>query len=467
MDVASLSRLQFAVTTIYHFFFVPLTVGLVWYVVILETAYALGKGEVYKRLAQFWGKLFAINFALGVVTGIVLEFQFGMNWSPFAGYIGDVFGVPLAMEALLTFFLESTFLGIWIFGWKRLSRGIHAAAIGLVAVGSTLSVFWILTANAFMQHPVGYVIRNGRAELVDILALVTNPRALLFFWHTISAGFVTASFFVLGISAWHLARGGEEGAFRYSFRLSAIIGILATVMVVIAGDAQSKYVREVQPMAAAASEGLMNTADPAPFCLLAVFDSTGKKVIWSIDIPAGLSLLYYLQPSGTVEGINQLQEKYSTLYGPGDYSPLVALDYWMFRIMVGVGFLMVALTAYALYLGYRKTAARWPRWMRWAPWGILLPYLANTTGWILTENGRQPWIVHGLLKTEDAVSPNLVPGMVIASLLLFVLFYTVLLAVDIYLLARSAKMGLPADESGPASASLPQPARKRGDGGKA
>jgi cytochrome d ubiquinol oxidase subunit I len=286
---------------------------------------------------------------------------------------------------------------------------------------------------------------------------------LLFFWHTLSAGFVTASFFVLGISAWHLARG-EEG-FRISFRLAAVVGILATMMVIIAGDAQSKYVREVQPMAAAASEGLMNTADPAPFSVVALFDSSGKKVVWSLDVPYGLTFLYYMQPSGKVEGINQLQTQYAAQYGPGDYSPLVALDYWMFRSMVGVGFLMVALTAGGLYLGYRKTIPQWPRWLRWAPLGILLPYLANTAGWILTENGRQPWIVHGLLKTEDAVSPNLVPGMVIASLLLFVLFYTVLLAVDIYLLARSAKAGLPADDA--ESAPLPQLLRKRGDGGKA
>jgi cytochrome d ubiquinol oxidase subunit I len=467
MDVAALSRLQFAVTTIYHFFFVPLTVGLVWYVVLLETAYALGKGEVYKRLAQFWGKLLVINFAVGVVTGIVLEFQFGMNWSPFAGYVGDVFGVPLAIEALLTFFLESTFLGIWIFGWKRLSRGMHAAAIWLVAAGSTLSVFWILTANAFMQHPVGYVLRNGRAELTDILALATNPRALLFFWHTLSAGFVTASFFVLGISAWHLARGAEGEAFRYSFRLSAAVGILSAVMVAAAGDAQSRYVREVQPMAAAASEGLMNTADPAPFSVVALFDSTGKKVVWSLDVPAGLSMLYYWSPSGKVDGINQVQAAYAAEYGPGDYSPLVALDYWMFRIMVGLGFLMIALTAIAIYLGFRIPSGRWPRWMRWTAWGILLPYAANTTGWILTENGRQPWIIHGLLKTENAVSPNLVPGMVIASLLLFVGFYSVLLAVDIYLLARSAKQGLPAEASGGASAPLPQPARTPGGGEKA
>jgi cytochrome d ubiquinol oxidase subunit I len=238
--------------------------------------------------------------------------------------------------------------------------------------------------------------------------------------------------------------------FRYSFRLSAVVGILAAVTVAVAGDAQSRYVREVQPMAAAASEGLMNSADPAPFSVVAIFDSTGKKVVWSLDVPAGLSLLYYWSPSGTVEGINQLQEQYAAKYGPGDYSPLVALDYWMFRIMVAVGFLMIALTAYAIYLGYRIPSARWPRWMRLAPWGILLPYLANTTGWILTENGRQPWIVHGLLKTEDAVSPNLVPGMVLASLLVFAMVYAGLLAIDVYLLARTAMGGMPAVESGPA-----------------
>jgi cytochrome d ubiquinol oxidase subunit I len=445
MDVLTLSRLQFAATTIFHFFFVPLTLGLVWLVFLLEAAYALGRGEKFKRLARFWGKLLVINFAVGVVTGIVLEFQFGMNWSQFATFIGDVFGVPLAVEALLTFFLESTFLGIWIFGWKRLSPGLHAAAIGLVAVGSSLSVLWILSANAFMQHPVGYVLSGGRAQLTDVVALATNPRALLFFWHTMSAGFVTGSFFMLGISAWHLAHGREE--FRSSFRQAAVTGILATVMVVVAGDAQSKYVREVQPMAAAASEGLMNTADPAPFSVVALFDPTGKKVTWSLDIPAGLSLLYFWRPTGEVQGINQLQDQYALEYGPGDYSPLVALVYWMFRIMVALGFLMIGLAGVAAYLGWRRRAGAWPRWMRWGPLAVLLPYLANTTGWILTENGRQPWIVHGLLKTEAAVSPGVAPGMVAGSLLLFVSVYTLLLGVDIYLLARTAKAGLGAESA--------------------
>ncbi len=463
MDAMLLSRLQFAVTTIFHFFFVPLTVGLVWYVFFLETAYALGGGEIFKRLAKFWGKLLVINFAVGVVTGIVLEFQFGMNWSRFAVYAGDIFGTPLAIEALATFFLESTFLGIWIFGWNRLPRGAHAAAIGLVGIGSMLSVFWILTANAFMQHPAGYALEGGRVVMTDFFAVVSNPRALLFFWHTLAAGFVTASFFVLGISAWHLARGNEE--FRYSFRLSAVAGLIAVGMVIWAGDAQSKYVREVQPMAAAASEGLMNTADPAPFSVVAGFDSTGKKVVWSLDIPAGLSLLYFMRPTGAVEGINQLQSQYESLYGPGDYSPPVALDYWTFRVMVGVGFLMVALTALAIYLGYRKTRqATQPGWMRWAPWMILLPYIANTTGWILTETGRQPWIIHGLMKTGEGVSPNLAPGYVLTSLTVFVLVYTVLLAIDVFLLIQAAKAGLSPAVGGSAPPGTPQPGKGGGNG---
>ncbi len=256
MDPVILSRLQFATTTIYHFFFVPLTLGLGWFVAILETLYLRSGDENYKRLAKFWGKLFLINFAMGVVTGIVQEFQFGMNWSEYSRYVGDIFGAPLAIEALLAFFMESIFLGIWIFGWEKLSKGWHAATMWLVVLGSNLSALWILIANGFMQHPVGYVINNGRAEMVDFWALVFNPRAWLFFWHTISAGLVSAAFFVLGISAYHLARQQNVESFRRSFRLAAVIGLAATLLVVVSGDAQGRYLREVQPMASAASEAL-------------------------------------------------------------------------------------------------------------------------------------------------------------------------------------------------------------------
>jgi cytochrome d ubiquinol oxidase subunit I len=443
MDPVILSRWQFALTTIYHFFFVPLTLGLGWFVAIWETIFVRTGDETYKRLAKFWGKLFLINFAMGVVTGIVLEFQFGMNWSEFARFVGDIFGAPLAIEALLAFFLESTFLGIWIFGWDRLSKGLHAVTIWMVVIGSNLSALWILMANGWMQSPVGYVINEatGRAELVDFAALVFNPRAWLFFWHTISAGFVTAAFFVLGISAYHLARRQNAEFFRRSFRLAALIGLIAAVMVGVAGHVQGTYLLEVQPMAAAASEALWDTADPAPFSVVAIFDATGKQEIWSLKIPKALSLLYFFRTEGEVPGINQIQAEYVAKYGPGDYVPLVALTFWMFRIMVGLGLLMIALGAYSLYMALRNWPKKWARWFKWIVWVIPLPYLANTAGWILTETGRQPWIVHGLLKTENAVSPTLGVGTILFSLIAFVLIYAVLMAVDIYLLVKYGKAG--------------------------
>jgi len=444
MDPLVLSRLQFAVTTVYHFFFVPLTLGLGWFVAILETIYVRTSDEVYKRMAKFWGKLFLINFAMGVVTGIVQEFQFGMNWSEYSRFVGDIFGAPLAIEALMAFFLESTFLGIWVFGWDRLPKGLHAATIWVVAIGSNLSALWILLANAFMQHPVGYVLNNGRAEMVDFSALVLNPRGWLFFWHTISAGFATAAFFVLGISAYHLARKQDFEAFKKSFQFAAIIGLIAAIMVGVAGHFQGIFLREVQPMAAAASEALWDTTDPAPFTVVGIFDTEGRREVWSVKIPYGLSLLYYMKPEGEVEGINDLQVDYQERYGPGNYIPPVTLDYWMFRIMVGAGLLMIALGALALYLPWRKWPEKWTRRLKGMAWVIALPYIANTTGWILTETARQPWIVTGLLKTENAVSPNLSAGMVLFSLVSFALIYAILMIADVYLLVKSAKAGLAA-----------------------
>jgi cytochrome d ubiquinol oxidase subunit I len=380
---------------------------------------------------------------MGVVTGIVLEFQFGMNWSEFSRFVGDIFGAPLAIEALLAFFLESTFLGIWIFGWDRLSKGLHAVTIWMVVIGSNLSALWILVANGWMQNPVGYVISEttGRAELVDFGALIFNPRAWLFFWHTISAGFVTAAFFVLGISAYHLARKQNTDFFRRSFRLAALIGLIAAVMVGVAGHVQGTYLHEVQPMAAAASEALWETASPAPFTVVAIFDSTGKQEIWSLRIPKALSLLYFFRTEGEVRGINQIQVEYEAMYGPGDYVPLVALSFWTFRIMVAMGLLLIALGAFAVYMTMRNWPAKGARWLKWMVWVIPVPYLANTAGWILTETGRQPWIVHGLLKTENAVSPTLGVGSILFSLIGFMLIYAVLMTVDVYLLVKYGKAG--------------------------
>ena len=443
MNPVTLSRLQFATTTIYHFFFVPLTLGLGWFVAILETMYVRTGNETYKSMAKFWGKLFLINFAMGVVTGIVQEFQFGMNWSAYSRYVGDIFGAPLAIEALLAFFLESTFLGLWIFGWERLSKRLHAATIWLVAIGSNLSALFILLANGFMQHPVGYTINEaaGRAELVDFGALLTNPRGWWFFLHTIAAGLATAGFFVLGISAYHLVRKKNTAFFQKSFQIAAVIGLVGAVTVGLAGHSQGIYLLGVQPMAAAASEAHWETSDRAPFTVVAFFDSTGKREIWGLKIPGALRLFYLPMVVDEIPGMNQLQAEYSAKYGPGDYVPPVALDFWMFRIMVGAGVLLIALGAYALFLPWRKWPEKWMRWLKCLVWAMALPTIANTAGWILTETARQPWIVHGLLKTEDAMSPNLSPAMVLFTWIGFALTYAALMVADVYLLAKFAKAG--------------------------
>ena len=447
-----LSRLQFALTTIYHFFFVPLTLGLVWFVAILETQYARTGNEVYRKLTKFWGKLFLINFAMGVVTGIVMEFQFGMNWAGYANYVGDIFGAPLAIEALLAFFLESTFLGLWIFGWDKLSRKLHAAVIWLVALGSSLSALWILIANAFMQHPVGYVINNGRAEMVDFGALVFNPKAWVMFEHTLTAGLTTAAFFVLGISAYQLLRKKEIDFFKRSFNLAAIIGTIAVTLVIIGGHEQGLWLLQNQPMKAASAEALYDTEDPASFSILTIGDLTGRNKIWQIRIPRVLSLLYYNEFTGEVPGINNLETQYQEKYGPGTYIPLVVFTYWGFRLMVGAGFAMLALGGYALYHVMRSRVGPNIRWLVIFVFAIALPYIANTSGWILTEMGRQPFIVYGLLKTEDAMSPGLSSGMILFSLIGFALIYTALMGADVYLLAKFAKAGPSEGESESAEA---------------
>jgi cytochrome d ubiquinol oxidase subunit I len=438
-----LSRLQFALTTIYHFFFVPLTLGLAWFVAILETQYFRTGNEIYRKLTKFWGKLFLINFAMGVVTGIVMEFQFGMNWAGYANYVGDIFGAPLAIEALLAFFLESVFLGVWVFGWDKLSRKLHAAVIWLVALGSALSALWILIANAFMQHPVGFVVNNGRAEMVDFGALVFNPKAWIMFEHTLTSGLATAAFFVLGISAYHLVRKREIDFFKRSFNLAAIIGTIAVMLVIIGGHEQGLWLLQNQPMKAASTEALYDTENPASFSILTIGDLTGRNKIWQIRIPRVLSLLYYNRLTGEVPGINNLETQYEEKYGAGNYIPLVVFTYWGFRFMVAAGFTMLALAGYALYHAMRNRVGPNIRWLWVFTFAIALPYIANTSGWVLTELGRQPFIVYGLLKTEDAMSPGLSSGMVLFSLIGFALIYTALMGADVYLLGKTAKAGPP------------------------
>jgi cytochrome d ubiquinol oxidase subunit I len=443
--VTTLSQLQFAITSVYHFFFVPLTLGLSVLVAVMETIYLRTGDETWKRMTKFWGRLFLINFAMGIVTGIVQEFQFGMNWSEYSRMVGDIFGAPLAIEALLAFFLESTFLGIWIFGWDKLSKGLHAATIWLVAIGSNLSAFWILVANSFMQSPVGYVEDNGRLVMQDFSALLTNPYVWGQFPHTVFAGFTTGALFVLGISAYHLLRRREVEFFRRSFRLAAIFGIASVLLVTLVGHNQTQKLFRLQPMKIAAAEAMLETENPASFSLFSLVDQKNLTPIVSIRIPKLTSLLAFNRLEGEVKGVIELQRQYEQEHGPGNYIPSIAVTYWSFRIMVGCGLLMLLLALYSLYRVIRRQVAPGMKFLWVFPFAIALPYLANTFGWILTEMGRQPWVVYSILKTAEAASPNVTTGMVAASLIGFTLIYGLLMGVDIFLLRKYAAAG-PQDE---------------------
>jgi len=445
MDPLTLARWQFGITTVYHFFFVPLTLGLVWVVAVLQTAWHVTGDNVWKRLTKFWGKLFLINFAMGVATGIVQEFQFGMNWSEYSRFVGDVFGAPLAIEALLAFFLESTFLGLWIFGWDKLPKKTHLATIWLVAVGSNLSAIWILIANSFMQQPVGYALRNGRAEMESFFDLVFNPHVFVQFPHVITGAMATAGFFMLGISAWHLLRAKDDetrDAFSRSFRIGAVYAFASTVAVMVVGHSQAQYMVKIQPMKMAAAEALWETADPAPMSLFTWGHEPQRRDLFALKVPGLLSFLAYNRFEGEVKGIRNLQEEYEARYGPGDYVPPVMWTYWNFRVMVGAGMLMLLLSAWALLATLRGRIGASPRLLQVLVPALLLPYVANSAGWIFTEIGRVPWIVFGLMRLQDGVSPNVTGGEVLLSLVTFTLLYAALMGADLYLLAKYAKAGI-------------------------
>jgi cytochrome d ubiquinol oxidase subunit I len=446
MDAVTVSRLQFATTTIYHFFFVPLTLGLSVLVAIMETLYVRTGNDVYKKMTKFWGKLFLINFAMGVVTGIVMEFQFGMNWSEYSRFVGDVFGAPLAIEGLSAFFLEATFLGIWVFGWEKLPKGVHAAVMWAVAIGSSLSALWILTANSFMQEPVGYVLRDGRAEMVDFWALLGNPHVWHQFPHVVLAGITTAGMFMLGISGYHLLKkSGSHEVWRRSLTMAAIAALVGSVSVGLIGHAQGQYMFKTQPMKMAAAEAMWENEEPAGLSLFTISSQAQRKELFAIKLPALGSLLVCNNLTCPLQGINEIQAEYEQTYGPGNYIPPVNLVFWAFRAMVFAGFAMVALALGALFLVLKKWLDRFPWFLRLLMWAIPLPYLANTGGWLLAEVGRQPWIVFSLLRTEQGVSVSITGGMVIFSLVAFALLYGVLMAADVFLLAKYARKGVPAE----------------------
>jgi cytochrome d ubiquinol oxidase subunit I len=430
MDVLTLSRLQFAVATYFHFLFVPLTLGLSFLVAIMETRYVRRGDPDYLRMARFWGKLFLVNFAVGLVTGITLEFQFGTNWSRYAAYVGDIFGSLLAIEATVAFFLESTFIAVWFFGWRKLSPKAHCAAIWLVAGASNLSAFWILVANAWMQHPVGYVLRGGRAELASFAAVVGQRFALLEFVHTLGGAYTLAGIFVLGISAWHLARKRETALFKKSFRLAAAWTLVFTLFEIAQGHMNAEILHTAQPAKLAAMEAHWETGRRVPMHLVAWPDPDHERnAVQALTVPGALSLMAGYSVDTRVRGLKDF---------PADQRPPVLPLFLSFRAMVGFAFLFLAVAGYA-WLRRDHIEAQ-ARFLKLLPWLIPLPYLANQLGWTLSELGRQPWIVYGIMRTRDAVSA-LAVAQAATSLAAFFLVYALLGAVDFYLLFTLARKG--------------------------
>jgi cytochrome d ubiquinol oxidase subunit I len=447
MDPLWLARIQFAATTIFHFLFVPLSIGLVFMVALMETRYVMKNNEIYKKMAKFWGHLFLINFAVGVVTGIIQEFQFGMNWSDYSRMVGDVFGAPLAIEALLAFFMESTFIGIWIFGWERLSKKLHLACIWLVTVGTTLSALWILTANSFMQHPVGYQINNGRAEMNDFSALLTNGQLWVEYPHVLTGALATAGFFVAGICAYCLLRKQHIEFYKKSLKIALVIGLIGSVGVALTGHTQAQYLVKTQPMKMAAAEGIWaDTQDPAPWSVFAIIDTNKKQNSFEMNIPYALSFLSYSKFEGSLKGMNTLQNeykvKYDSLAGAGtNYIPPVKTTYWSFRLMVGFGVLMILLGITGVILWRKDRLEKSGKFLKFLLPAIALPYLANSSGWMMTEVGRQPWSVFGVMSTASAVSPNVSGGVILISFIMYLLVFTILLGVMVYLIVREVKRG--------------------------
>jgi cytochrome d ubiquinol oxidase subunit I len=452
MDAIDVARWQFGVTTVYHFLFVPLTIGLGPLVAIFQTLWHRTGDERYLRLTKFYGKLFLINFAMGVVTGIVQEFQFGMNWSDYSRFVGDVFGAPLAIEALLAFFLESTFLGLWIFGWDRLHRRVHLATIWIAAIGSVLSAYFILAANSWMQNPVGYRVdpETGRAALTDFGAVLTNKVALITFPHTLAGSLLVAGALIVAVSLWHVRRAGSDvDTHRSALRFGAWVAIGAAAAVVVTGDVQGKVMTEVQPMKMAAAEALYATEQPAALSVFTVGTLDGSREVFAIKVPYVLSFLGTGDVDGRVEGIDDLQARYVAEFGPGSYTPVIPVTYWSFRLMIGFGVLAALVAAWALW-AHRGGRTPGSRWLARA--GLVLPLLplaANAFGWIFTEMGRQPWVVFGEMLTRDGVSRTVSLGEVLTSFTAFTLIYATLAVVEVRLLLRYARAGLPSLDRSP------------------
>ena len=443
MSALDLARWQFGVTTVYHFIFVPLTIGLGFFVAGMQTAWYRTRKPEYLRMTRFYGRLFLINFAIGVVTGIVQEFQFGMNWSAYSRFVGDIFGAPLAMEGLLAFFLESTFLGLWIFGWDRLPKKVHLATIWAAATGTLISAFFILAANSWMQHPVGFHIdaAKHRAELTSIGAVLSNSTLWVTFPHTIAGAFVTAGAFVLAVAAWQLRKQRDLDLFRKAAKGAMVVTLVASLAVAVTGDVQGKVMTKQQPMKMAAAEALYHSSKPASFSLFTIGSLNGDHEKWSLRVPGVLSFLATGSFNGKVEGIDDVQAKEVAKYGPGTYKPVIPIAYWSFRLMIGFGLLAALASVWGLF-ALRRRRLPTSRWFyRAAIWAVATPFLANSMGWIFTEMGRQPWVVYGVMQTSDAVSPGVGRASVATSLIVYTLLYGVLAVINIRLMLRYIRGG--------------------------
>ena len=445
MNQLDLARLQFAMTSIYHFLFVPVTIGLGFLTAVLQTAwYRTGRPD-YLRLTRFFGTLMVIGVAVGVVTGLVQEFQFGMNWSQYSRTVGDVFGAPLAMEGLAAFFLESTFLGLWLFGWEKLSRRVHLATIWAVVFGSVLSALFILAANSWMQHPVGYQINasTGRPELNDVWALFTNPVFLAGYLHVLLAALVTGSAVMLAVAAWQLRTGADRDVFRHAAQLSLVVLVPALLFAMLVGSELGVIEGKYQPMKIAGAEAQWSTCQPCSFSVFQVGggnkDENPTKIF---EIPHLLSLLATNHWNGQVLGLNTVNAQYQQQFGPGYYVPNIFIQYWSMRVMAYLASLLLLIGAVGLFLMYRKrlAATRW--FLHVATWAVILPFLINTAGWLLTENGRQPWIVQGLQLTSHGVSPSIDTTTVAISIIVFFLIYLALAVIAAVLMARYSRKHL-------------------------
>lgn len=465
LDPLSLARWQFGLTTLYHFLFVPLTIGMALLVAILQTAWVRTSNIKYLRLTKLFGKIFLINFTMGVVTGIVQEFQFGMNWSNYSRFFGDIFGAPLAMEGIIAFFFEATFIGLWIFGWDRLSKKIHLLTIWFVWLGSAASAYFILAANAFMQNPDGYVINEDRqrAELTSIGDVLTNPVAVSQFYHTILASIMFAGTVIVAIAAWHLMNKKDVKEMTTALRFGAWANIIAFAGTALSGHTLGLAMTEAQPMKMAAAEAHYNTASgaDASFSIFSIGTPDGSEEIFSVRIPYLLSFLSTNSFDGTVEGINDLQAEYTELYcgaadslltcpSDGSFVPIIWVTYWSFRWMIGLGIFAAGVSAVGLWLTRKKMDL--PNWMwKVAIWTAPVPMLGSLVGWIFTEMGRQPWIVFGVMTTEQGVSAGVPGWAVLTSMAVFTVLYGGLAVVEYKLIIKAAKAGLPEIETDPDS----------------